>query len=310
MGLASTGVSVLLAELADSALRAPITMARNIFFSIGLTLVYSLGLAFKRDWQTLGTVCSALSILSTVLVLAFVPESNVWKNTKNQNKSSLHLDWTHLWRSRRRPEIYKPGLFICIFFFVRQLAGTSVILTYAVSISGAAGVSVDPYIVAVGLGCGRTVAGLVAAGVSARWGRRPPVTYAGCLMSLTMIWIAHNAPEETPAPTQSPSDLYSRIAVPALLIIFVLSSTIASDIPRSMASMATSVGLCVTYMSSFVALKMYPELLSGLGRKGLFTFYAVLSVGSTVWTILLLPETHGKTLEEIEAIYTGEMFFF
>ena len=90
-----------------------------------------------------------------------------------------------------------------------------------------AGVKGDPYIVAVALGVSRTIAGLGAAWISGKWGRRAPVAYTGTLMSVSMLWLARY--------NQTDPEGGSIIAAP-LLVIFVLSSTIFSAIPQAMTS--------------------------------------------------------------------------
>ena len=45
----------------------------------------------------------------------------------------------------------------------------------------------------------------------------------------------------------------------------------------------------------------FPTLVGVLGRAGTFWFYGVIAVGAWIFFYLLVPETKGKSLEEIEA---------
>ncbi|MEO7987710.1 MAG: MFS transporter, partial [Gemmatimonadales bacterium] len=48
--------------------------------------------------------------------------------------------------------------------------------------------------------------------------------------------------------------------------------------------------------------EIYPLTLVGiLGRAGTFWFYGVIAIGAGIFLYLLVPETKGKMLEQIEA---------
>lgn len=56
----------------------------------------------------------------------------------------------------------------------------------------------------------------------------------------------------------------------------------------------------------FVVIKTYPQFKRALGADGTFWMYAVLCVLSCVFVAVLLPETKGKTLDEIERYFEGQ----
>ena len=61
-------------------------------------------------------------------------------------------------------------------------------------------------------------------------------------------------------------------------------------------SLATSAN---RFMSGLVTLTL-PVMTQALGLRGYFLFYAVLTLLSIVYLYYYLPETKGKTLEEVE----------
>ena len=51
-------------------------------------------------------------------------------------------------------------------------------------------------------------------------------------------------------------------------------------------------------------MKIYPDMEAGMGRQGVFVFFTVMSLLGTLFVIFFLPETKGKTLREIEDMFS------
>lgn len=65
--------------------------------------------------------------------------------------------------------------------------------------------------------------------------------------------------------------------------------------------------VCASFsvMCAFTALRALPEMFIGLGKDGTFWFFMSCTILSVVFVAICLPETKGKTLEEIERIFGG-----
>lgn len=57
---------------------------------------------------------------------------------------------------------------------------------------------------------------------------------------------------------------------------------------------------------SFVNIKAYPLLVDSLGNEIIFLFYGFVSLVGIFFVYFALPETKGKTLQEIENYFRGE----
>ncbi len=57
---------------------------------------------------------------------------------------------------------------------------------------------------------------------------------------------------------------------------------------------------------TFVAVFFFPNMLKAMGKDGTFFFYAGCTLLSAIFVHFLLPETKGKTLEEIEQIFSSD----
>lgn len=56
----------------------------------------------------------------------------------------------------------------------------------------------------------------------------------------------------------------------------------------------------------FLVIKTYPQLRHAMGTDGTFWLYSALCLASCIFVALLLPETKGKTLDEIESYFEGK----
>ena len=55
---------------------------------------------------------------------------------------------------------------------------------------------------------------------------------------------------------------------------------------------------------TFVAVYFFPNMLKAMGKDGTFYFFTGCTLLSAVFVYFLLPETKGKTLEEIEQLFS------
>ena len=61
-----------------------------------------------------------------------------------------------------------------------------------------------------------------------------------------------------------------------------------------------SVAVSALWIACFILTYTFPILNSTLGSSGTFWLYAVICVAGFLFILLKLPETKGKTLEQIE----------
>jgi hypothetical protein len=59
-------------------------------------------------------------------------------------------------------------------------------------------------------------------------------------------------------------------------------------------------------MCAFLITFFFSYLISGLRDSGTYLLFAIISFVSSVFVIFLLPETRGKSLQEIENLFKGE----
>lgn len=77
-------------------------------------------------------------------------------------------------------------------------------------------------------------------------------------------------------------------------------STILSEIfPSDLKSLAGFIGGITSAMFAFVASRTYQPLVDLISEKYVFWFYAIIIMISMVYSLTMVPETKGKTLQVI-----------
>lgn len=209
----------------------------------------------------------------------------------------------------KKPELYKPLGIMITFFAFQQFSGIFVIFVYAAQFSKQAGVTIDPLLSAVYIGLTRVVTTILMAFISDKFGRRPPAFFSGFGMFASMMGLA--------VCSAYPLKDTSYGWLPAfLLIAFIFSCTlgfltlpfamIAEIFPQKTRGFGAGLTICAGYLMSFINIKAYPTLVDTLGNETIFIFYALVSLLGIAFVYFLLPETKGKSLQEIENYFRGE----
>jgi MFS family permease len=76
---------------------------------------------------------------------------------------------------------------------------------------------------------------------------------------------------------------------------------IAEIFPNRVRSSAMSTAVTALWRACFVLTYTFPALNAALGAAGVFWTYAAICLAGVIFLYFSLPETRGKTLEEIEA---------
>ena len=71
--------------------------------------------------------------------------------------------------------------------------------------------------------------------------------------------------------------------------------------PTKLRGRAMSIAIFMLWLADFIVTQTFPMLRESIGPARTFWVYAFCSLLSTVFVVLMVPETKGRTLEEIEA---------
>ncbi|CAI9755873.1 unnamed protein product [Fraxinus pennsylvanica] len=333
VGIISYTVPVYIAEIAPQNMRGGLGSVNQLSVTIGILLSYLLGLFV--NWRLLA-VLGILPCLILIPGLFFIPESPRWlakMGMTDDFEASLQvlrgfdtditLEVNEIKRSvasstSRRTAIrfadlklkrYWLPLMIGIgLLALQQLTGTNGVLFYSTTIFESAGIS-SGNVATVGVGVIQVIATAVSTWLVDKTGRRILLITSSSGMAISLLVVAVSFFSK--GFVSEDSSLYSIfgilsvVGVVCMIVAFSLGMgpipwLIMSEIlPVKIKGLAGSVATLINWFVSWV-ITMTAPLLLDWSSGGTFTFYTVMSVFTVIFVAIWVPETKGKTLEEIQ----------
>jgi SP family galactose:H+ symporter-like MFS transporter len=334
IGLASTNVPVYLSEIAPPNARGWVVSLFQLAVTIGIVVAYLTDYAFagvEDGWRwMLGLAVAPALVFGTGMF--FLPETPRWlirgghhevahrvlvrireradvtveieeiKASLAQQAESGH--WTDLLRRQVRPALV-VGLGLAIF---QQVTGINTVIYYAPKILQTAGFnSASGAILAtVGVGIVNVAMTVLAMFLVDRAGRRPLllVGIAGMIVTLSMLGLSFHI--------SNPSGQLAWIAVICLMgyvASFAISLgpifwlLIAEIYPLKIRGLAEGTAATFNWASNLIVSLTFLTLVEKVGASSTFLLYALASVASWLFAYYFVPETKGRTLEQIEAFW-------
>lgn len=283
---------------------------------------------------------AGLSVILPVvaaIIFFFLPESPVWLSRKGRHEEArLSLSWfrggdvmkmkaemRHLtsrteeetlrqqeaavksrWRQMTEPQILKPFLILNVFNLMQTLSGTYLVVFYAVDIiSQIGGRNMDSFLVAVLTACVRFMFTVVASVLLAFVGRRALALTSGIGTAASSLALG----VLLCLPHEHPSNGYLTILFVFLYValntigFMILPGVLLGELyPANFRGFGGGVTFMLFHVTLFVAAKVFPFLKTAVGVNGVFLFFGLCSIFASLFLYLMLPETKGKTLNQIE----------
>ena len=307
-------------KLSDRLGRKPILiLAAGLFIctAVGTGAVHSF--TFFNVFRLVGVPAALFFVFSFIL-----PESPRWLASSGKREAALKV-FTRMggkeyavtelaaieaasacqtqeggYRQLLNPAMYKVLTIGVVMAILQQWCGINVIFNYAQEIFMAAGYGVSDVLMNIVVtGITNVIFTILAMFVVDRWGRKA-LTLIGSF-GLAVIYTFMGAA------------YYFHITGVVLLIIVVMAIAcyamtlatvmwvIISEIfPNRIRGVAMSVCTFALWAACFILTYTFPMLNSGLGAAGTFWLYGLICLAGGIFVVFRLPETKGKSLEEIE----------
>ena len=328
IGLASVLTPVYIAEVAPARSRGRLVSMNQLAIVIGILAAYvsnwALAALGDSSWRWMLGV-AAIPAVAFFCGLLFIPESPRWLITHQQREkgkriltriygaeqAALELSSVEqasvaeegTWRELLAPSIRRPLLIAIALAVAGQITGINTVLYYGSILisehfSGqTSGTALTANII---IGLTNFVGTLIALRCMDRWGRRTMllVASAGMAVSLTFFVIALQIRGISPLLVLACILSYVGFFAFAMGPIpwVVISEIFPNKIRGRAASMATS----TLWTSTLIVTFTFLSLIHGIGVSGTFMVYALLCIVSFVFILKMVPETRGKTLEQIQ----------
>ncbi|KAG7332665.1 hypothetical protein KOW79_004499 [Hemibagrus wyckioides] len=253
----------------------------------------------------------------------------------NQIERSVNSQVGIQWRDLRSPFFYKPILISVFMRFLQQMTGITPILVYLQPIFEKTAVSLDPKLDAAIVGLVRLLSVAIAAGLMDKAGRKALLYTSAFIMylsTLTMGIYNHKTPCDIVNITATVSSvananeamashgISSSTLIPLFSIMFIIFGyamgwgpitwlLMSEILPTTARGVASGLCVAVSWVTAFVLTQVFMHAVEAYGLFAPFLFFCVVCVVNIIFTAKCVPETKGRTLEEIENYFrTGRTF--
>ncbi len=324
IGLASNVVPLYISEIASANVRGRLVTYYQLALTLGILAAYLSNAAvlkysvFTEAWRAM----FGLGVIPAICFLAglfMVPESPRWLLRKGRSEEaasiagSLGIDGSvavpaplsgsrdDSYRQLFAPGVRKALLIGILLPLFSQFSGINAIIYYGPSILGAAGFSLGNSLLSqIVFGAANMLFTIVAIWKVDSWGRRPLYLAGSLGAALTLLLTGLSFY------TNNTSGFGLLACVLAFLACFAFSIgplkfVVASEIfPNAIRGRALAISVMTMWVADTIVGQLTPVFLKWLGTAGTFWIFSFFCMVAFVCVYYLLPETKGKSLEQIE----------
>lgn len=333
IGLTSLITPLYIAEMAPSEVRGKLVSVNQLAITIGIFVVYFINAAIASGsaqswnvnvgWRWMMGVGVVPSVL---FVLALIPagESPRWLHQHGKPEAALAIlkkveandedaqaqlneikkseevvDDTHFKDLLNKTWLPVVLIGVCLALF-QQFSGSNAIMYYAPEIFKGAGFGQSgAFWSTVSIGVINMVITIAALGLVDRIGRKKLLGWGSFAMSMCLLVVAICFFVHASAALTLTFILLA-IASYAISLAPVTWIIISEIFPSRIRGRAMSICTVVLWLSDFTLSYTFPILTQSIGEGWTFMLYVAVTLISAVFVWKLLPETKGKSLEEIE----------
>ncbi|XP_031775327.1 facilitated trehalose transporter Tret1 isoform X2 [Apis florea] len=335
VGIASLSLPVYLGESIQPEVRGSLGLLPTVFGNTGILICFTAGMYLA--WRNLALLGACIPILFLILMF-LIPETPRWYISKGKIKEARKsLQWLrgktadiseeldsiqkmHIESER----IATEGAFIELFrknhikpvfislglMFFQQFSGINAVIFYTVQIFKDAGSTIDENLSTIIVGLVNFISTFVAAMIIDRLGRKMLLYISSILMCITLFTFG------TFFYVKELMDVTAFGWVPLMsLIVYVIGFSfgfgpipwlmMGEILPVKIRGTAASVATAFNWSCTFVVTKTYEDLVSHIGPYGTFWLFGTLVAIAFIFVIICVPETRGRSLEEIERRFAG-----
>jgi MFS transporter, SP family, galactose:H+ symporter len=333
IGLASGTVPVYISEIAPAAERGRQVSLFQLAITVGIVLAYLVDYALApiQAWRWMFALAVVPAATFGVAML-FLPESPRWLARCGRREEALavlrrvrgaadvDVEWREiediLARAEERgrfmdllnPSV-RPALIVGIGLAVfQQVTGINTVIYYAPLIVQSAGIPTasGAILATVGIGIVNVLMTVVSMWLLDRMGRRPLLLIGIGAMVPTLgalgLVFRNHAPTETSAALAVIS-MMVYVAAFAIGLGPIFWLLISEIYPLRIRSSTEGLSAAFNWGSNLLVSLTFLTLVQGLGASRTFWLYGLLAVGAWIFSYYLVPETKGRTLEEIETFW-------
>jgi sugar porter (SP) family MFS transporter len=339
VGVASVAAPLYAAEMAPAHLRGRFVSLYQLAITIGIFIAYAVDQALTNGdmWRVMLGVSAVPGVLLGLAMLpmkesprwllrrgredeavaalsAIDPDADVmaWKS-ETQAALAVEADQAS-WRELFGPTLRRPltiGVGLAVF---QQITGINAIIYYADEIFGAAGFRTPQEQAAAttwAIGAVNILATFIAVAFVDRFGRKPLLQtgLVGMAISLTCVGFCFQQLDASNSDGLSMPAVCLLVGLVLYIVCFAFSLgpvvwTVINEIfPNRVRGRGVALATAANWGSAWLVSQFFLTVTDGIGQAATFWLFAGFSVVAFIWITARVPETKGRTLEEIEASF-------
>ena len=218
-------------------------------------------------------------------------------------------------------EFRKPLLIAIGLMLVQQLSGINAVIFYTVDIFKLSGSKINENFCTIIVGVVNMLATLLANGLIDKLGRKILLYISDSLMIVSLFALGTffyikelGNPDDDLNQWNATIESMSWLPLVSFIIYVVAFSLgwgpipwlfMGEALPAKVRGPGASLVTAINWSCTFIITKTFPQMVKDLGPFGVFFMFGVVMVLGFIFVILFVPETKGKSLEQIEAQMAG-----
>ena len=306
IGIVSIVSPVYISEVSPAEVRGTMVSLYQLFITIGFLLAYLMnflimkGTSMPDYWRPMLGAEAVPDLLFMVLIF-FIPESPRWLAVRGQRK-----DNSEAWAALREKGILKAVLIGSAIAILGQFMGVNAVLYYGPKIFADAGFQ-DPLFSTVLVGVVNMLTTVIALAIIDKVGRKNLVWWGVGGMIFCLLMIGLYFLPSTSLPTWFMLTFFLLYvfctAISISAVVFVLLSEMY---PNRVRGLAMSIAGFALWIGTYLIGQLTPWMLENLTPAGTFFLFAFMCLPYLYIMWKHVPNTTGKTLEEIEDYWKGK----
>ena len=333
VGIIACVVPMYCVEISTVEVRGILGSACQGFLVIGNLVSVVIGAYIPWYYLALnGAVCSIFA----VMCFCPMPESPRWLLMKNRLQEAIEvMNYLHggfvnaekecaeidqdlqtqpkgtvTWQELKRRSTIIPAVLCLFVMFFQHFSGMNAVFLYSSKVFDVSKDFMDPKLATIILAVVQVFATLLSNVTVDKVGRKILLITSGCLMGLSFAVFGYYFYKISLDKTFENSHWWIPLVCCTVAVIgysvgygpipFLLSAEI---VPVRVRSTINAVTHFANGLFAFIVTKTFSDVENLLKSYGAFWFYSSMSVFGILFVILFLPETKGKTIDEIQAIF-------
>ena len=306
IGIVSIVSPVYISEVSPAEVRGTMVSLYQLFITIGFLLAYLANFLILKatsmpDYWRPMLGAEAIPDLLFLVLIFFIPESPRWLSVRGQRK-----DNSEAWAALRERGILKAVLIGSAIAILGQFMGVNAVLYYGPKIFADAGFQ-DPLFSTVLVGVVNMVTTIIALLIIDKVGRKNLVWWGVSGMIFCLLMIGLYFLPATSLPTWFMLTFFLLYvfctAISISAVVFVLLSEMY---PNRVRGLAMSIAGFALWIGTYLIGQLTPWMLENLTPAGTFFLFAFMCLPYLYIMWKHVPNTTGKTLEEIEEYWRSK----